>query len=246
MSVIYFFIYANDGTKIEFNNMNLTLMVDTISRFILDKIRLGMKFSSHFYLSISIYILSFIILSISDIYFFKNSKENKNWIFLWSTISSILYSFENVEGKIVLSEEFLNIYNLIFYKGIIQSIFLVIIAIFFLSFNQYYLFIAFFDNDNDNNIYITIILIFFYLIFNLFTNICLWKIIEIYTIQHLIIARGGFFLIFSIISLIKGGGMHYPNNKNILYFTDISGFIILFIGFLIVVDLIHILINNYY
>jgi len=81
-TVIYFFIYAKDGTKIEFNNMNLTLMVDTISRFILDKIRLGMKFSSHFYLSISIYILSFIILSISDIYFFKNSKENKNWIFL--------------------------------------------------------------------------------------------------------------------------------------------------------------------
>ena len=231
--VIYFFIYANDGTKIQFNNLNLTLIVDITSRFILHKIRLGMKFYSHFYLSITLNILSFFILSISDIYFLNYSNDKKkNWVYLGLTIiSTILYSFENVEGKIGLNIEFLNVYSLIFYKGIIQSSFLIIIAIIVISLKQYDLFTAFYDNDY--NIFFTIIVIFLYLMFNLFTNICIWKIVDIYSIQHLTIAKGGSSFIFYIISLIKGRGINYPNNMNILYFTDIFGFILLFIGTLI-------------
>ena len=230
--VIYFFIYSKDGTKVEYNNLNLTLIVDITSRFILHKIRLGMKFYSHFYLSITLNILSFIILSISDIYFLNNSNGHQNWMYLGFTIiSTILYSFENVEGKIGLNIEFLNVYSLIFYKGIIQSIFLIIIAIIFLVLKKYYLFTAFFDNDE--NIFFTIAIIFLYLMLNLFTNICIWKIIDIYSIQHLTIAKGGSSFIFYISSLIKGKGINYPNNNNILYFTDIFGFILLFISTLI-------------
>jgi hypothetical protein len=230
--VIYFFIYSKDGTKVEYNNLNLTLIVDITSRFILHKIRLGMKFYSHFYLSITLNILSFIILSISDIYFLNNSNGHQNWMYLGFTIiSTILYSFENVEGKIGLNIEFLNVYSLIFYKGIIQSFFLVIIAIIALVLKQYYLFTAFLDNDE--NIFFIIITIFLYLILNLFTNICIWKIIDIYSIQHLTIAKGGSSFIFYFSSLIKGKGINYPNNNNILYFTDIFGFILLFISNLI-------------
>jgi hypothetical protein len=146
-------------------------------------------------------------------------------------MSTILYSFENVEGKIGLNIEFLNVYSLIFYKGIIQSIFLVIIAIIFLALKQYDLFTAFYDNDN--NIIDTIIIIFLYLILNLITNICIWKIIDIYSIQHLTIAKGGASFVFYISTLIKEKGIKYPNNNNILYFTDIFGFILLFISTLI-------------
>ena len=232
-TVIYFFIYANDGIKIEFENLNITLLIDTTSRFILDKIRLGMKFSSHFYLSITIYIISFIFLSISDIFYFLSySDEKKNWIFLFlGIIGTILYAFENAEGKIGLSNELLNVYSLLFYKGIIQSCFLVIIAITFLALKQYYLFIAFFDNNC--NIFFTIIIIFSYVMLNLFSNICIWKIIDNYTIQHLILARGGLFLTFPIISLIKGEEIVYPNNMNKLFFTDFFGSMLLFIGALI-------------
>ena len=230
--VIYFFIYAKDGTKVEFNNLNLTLIVDITSRFILHKIRLGMKFYSHFYLSITLSILSFFILSISDIYFLNNSTGYKNWVYLGFTIiSTIFYSFENVEGKIGLNIEFLNVYSLIFYKGIIQSCFLIIIAIIFLSLEQYNLFTAFINDEK--NIFFTIIIIFLYLMFNLFTNICIWKIIDIYSIQHLTIAKGGSSFIFYISSLIRDGKINYPDNKNLLYFTDIFGFILLFISTLI-------------
>ena len=230
--VIYFFIYSKDGTKVEYNNLNLTLIVDITSRFILHKIRLGMKFYSHFFLSITLNILSFFILSISDIYFLNNSNGNQNWMYLGFTIiSTILYSFENVEGKIGLNIEFLNVYSLIFYKGIIQSFFLVIIAIIAIVLKQYYLFTAFLDNDK--NIFFIIITIFLYLMLNLFTNICIWKIIDIYSIQHLTIAKGGSSFIFYFSSLIKGKGINYPNNNNILYFTDIFGFILLFISTLI-------------
>lgn len=230
--VIYFFIYAKDGTKVEYNNLNLTLIVDITSRFILHKIRLGMKFYSHFYLSITLNILSFFILSISDIYFLNNSTGYRNWVYLGFTIiSTIFYSFENVEGKIGLNIEFLNVYSLIFYKGIIQSCFLIIIAIVFLSLKQYYLFTAFINEER--NIFFTITIIFLYLMFNLFTNICIWKIIDIYSIQHLTIAKGGSSFIFYISSLIRDGKINYPDNKNILYFTDIFGFILLFISTLI-------------
>ena len=68
---------------------------------------------------------------------------------------------------------------------------------------------------------------------NLFSNICIWKIIDNYTIQHLIIARGGLFLTFPIISLIKGEEIVYPNNMNKLFFTDFFGSMLLFIGALI-------------
>lgn len=230
--VIYFFIYK-DGKKIVFNNLNLTLIIDIVSRFILHKIRLGMKFYSHFYLSITLNILSFIILSISDIYFLKKGNDSKYWMYLGLTIiSTILYSFENVEGKIGLNIEFLNVYSLIFYKGIIQSFFLVIIAIIALILKKFYLFTGFFDNS-EHNVFFTIAIIFLYLMFNLFTNICIWKIIDIYSIQHLTIAKGGSSFLFYIMPLITNGKINYPDDNNLLYFTDIFGFILLFIGTLI-------------
>ena len=231
--VIYFFINENEE-KVPHNNMNLTFIVDITTRFILHKVRIGKEFYSHYYLSISLTILSFLILATSNIYYmiYDNFTTNQ-WIYLiQGIISTIFYSFENAEGKIGLNIEFLNPYSLIFYKGIIQSIFLIIISIILIILKQTYLFTSIFYGST--NIFISFIILFVYLMFNLFTNICIWKIIDFYSIQHLTIAKGGALFVFYIESLINDQLDYQKGEKiYIFYFTDILGFILLFIGTLI-------------
>ncbi len=114
------------------HNINLSLIFDIVSRYILNKIILGMKFYPHYYLSITINIFSFIMLSISDLYYMITKGSISHWIYLLQIIIGLLfYSFEDIEGKIGLNSEFLNTYNLIFYKALIQNIFLLIISIIF-------------------------------------------------------------------------------------------------------------------
>ena len=231
--IIYFFV-TDSTTKEPHNNTNLTFIIYITSSFILDRFKIGKEFYSHYYLSISINLLSFCILATSDIYFMFNFNSNQWFYLIQGIISAILYTFENTEGKIGLNIEFLNPYILLFYKGIIQSIFLIIISIILIISNQSFLFTDLFEKK-DYNIFITFIIIFFYLMSNLFTNLCLWKIIDFYSIQHIAIAKGACLSVFYIEALIKNN-LNYQNNGKtlyILYFTDIFGFILLFIGILI-------------
>ena len=233
--IIFSFIYTNEESKMPHHNINLSLIFDIISRFILNKIMLGMKFYPHYYLSISINILSFIILSISDLYYMITEGNISHWIYLIQTIIGlILYSFENVEGKIGLNSDFLNPYNLIFYKGIIQSVFVLIISIIFLILKKFYLFTGLFDNPKHRFNFLTIIIVFVYLILNMFSNICIWKIIDFYSIQHLTIAKGLSFFVFYIGAVVRHKlEYQFDENLYLFYFTDIFGYILLFIGTLI-------------
>ncbi len=233
--IIFSFIYPNEEIKIQNHNINLSLIFDIISRFILNKIMLGMKFYPHYYLSITINILSFIILSISDLYYIITEGKISHWIYLIQTIISLIfYSFENVEGKIGLNSEFLNPYNLIFYKGIIQSIFILIISIIFLILKKFYLFTGLFDNQEQKFNILTFIIVFGYIILNMLSNICIWKIIDFYSIQHLTIAKGFSFFSFYIRAIVRHK-LEYQFKEDLyfLYFTDIFGYILLFIGTLI-------------
>ena len=234
-TLIYSFFYKEDEFNLPHYNKNITLVVDIISRFILNKIILKAEFYRHYYLSITLMIISFLILSISDIYYMTHEDDTKYWIFFLKTmLKIILYSFENVEGKIGLNSEFLNPYNLLFYKGIIQSIFLIIISLIFIILKEYYLFTGLFDNKENRFGFDTIILLIFYLLLNIITNICIWKIIDIYTVQHLTIGKGGSYFIFYLIAVIRKN-LDYQKGKKIyfFYFTDILGYFLLFIGTLI-------------
>ncbi len=68
----------------------------------------------------------------------------------------------------------------------------------------------------------------------MFSNICIWKIIDFYSIQHLTIAKGISFFFFYISDLIRHKvDYQFEQNLYIFYFTDILGYILLFIGTLI-------------
>ena len=142
------------------HNKNLFLIFDIISRFILNKLLLKQEIHRHYYLSITISIISFSILSISDLYYVFIDCETSHWVYIgFTVIKTIFYSLENVEGKIGLNSEFLNPYNLLFYKGVMQSIFLIFISIIFIIFKQYYLFTGLFDNKEYNFTYKTVFII---------------------------------------------------------------------------------------
>ena len=233
--VIFSFIYTEEECKMPHHNINLSLIFDIVSRYILNKIILGMKFYPHYYLSIAINIFSFIMLSISDLYYMITKGSISHWIYLLQTIIGLLlYSFEDVEGKIGLNSEFLNPYNLIFYKGLIQNIFLLIISLIFLILKKFYLFTGLFDNQEYKFNIETFIIVFFFSIINMLSNICTWKIIDFYTVQHLTIAKGISFFIFYISALIRHKvDYQFKQNLYFFYFTDIFGYILLFIGTLI-------------
>ena len=65
-------------------------------------------------------------------------------------------------------------------------------------------------------------------------NISIWKIVDSFTVQHLTIAKGGSSFVSYIRALIRKK-LEYQNNGKIdyFYYTDISGYILLFIGTLI-------------
>ena len=233
--VIFSFIYTEEESEMPHHSINLSLIFDIVSRYILNKIILGMKFYPHYYLSIAINIFSFIMLSISDLYYMITKGNISHWIYLLQTIIGLLlYSFEDVEGKIGLNSEFLNPYNLIFYKGLIQNIFLLIISLIFLILKKFYLFTGLFDNQEYKFNIETFIIVFFFSIINMLSNICTWKIIDFYTVQHLTIAKGISFFIFYISDLIRHKvDYQIEQNLYIFYFTDILGYILLFIGTLI-------------
>ena len=235
-SIVYAFIYHNEKFKLFHHNKNLSLIFDIISRFILNKLLLKIEFYPHYYLSISISIISFSILSISDLYYMLIESEFSHWIYLGNTIlKTVFYSFENVEGKIGLNSEFLNPYNLLFYKGVMQSIFLIFASLIFIIFRQYYLFTGLFDNKEYNFNFKTVIFVLLYLILNMLVNISTWKIIDSFTVQHITIARGGSSFISYIRALIQNKLDYQKKERKInsFYFTNIFGYILLFIGTLI-------------
>ena len=217
-SLIYSFFYYRKDVKLETYNKNLQLIFDIVSRFLLNKLLLKFEFYPHYYLSITINLLSFAILSISDLYFIITKNNFILWIYFGKNLfKTLFYSIANVEGKIGLNSEFLNPYNLLFYKGIIQSIFLIIISFIFILLRQFYLFTGLFDNNECNfNMKILIILL-LNLFITIISNICIWKIIDLYTVQHLTIAKGGFAFVSYISALIRKQ-LDYQTKKTLKYF----------------------------
>ena len=67
------------------------------------------------------------------------------------------------------------------------------------------------------------------------TNICIWKIVDLYTIQHLTIIKGGSSFAFYINDLIRRKLYYNEDNKftHFFYFTDITGYCLMLLGTLI-------------
>lgn len=232
-SMIFCIIYEKNYQNIPYYSINLSLIFDIIARFFFNRYILGKEFYPHYNLSITICIISFFILSASDLYYIINLNKIYHLIYLLLTILKIiLYALENVEGKKGLNYEFLNVYSLLFYKGITQTIIFIIISILLIIFKIDNIIFHLFSNINS---FKSFILIFCYVILNMISNICLWKVIDIYSIQHLTILKGGVCFTFYINALISKE-LEYQKDDGkiyIFFFSDIFGYLLLFFATLI-------------
>ena len=231
-SMTFCIIYEKNYQKIPYYSINLSLIFDIIIRFFCNRYILGKEFYPHYNLSITICIISFLILGASDLYYIINLNKIYHLIYLLLIILKIIfYALENVEGKKGLNYEFLNVYNLLFYKGIIQTFIFIIISILLIIFKKENIIFHLFLNINS---FKNFILVFCYVILNMISNICLWKIIDIYSIQHLTIIKGGVCFIFYINDLIDQELEYQKDGKiYIFFFSDIFGYILLFFATLI-------------
>ena len=231
-SMIFCIIYEKNYKNIPYYSINLSLIFDIITRFFFNRCILGKEFYPHYNLSITICIFSFFILSASDLYYIINLNKMYHLIYLLLTILKIIfYALENIEGKKGLNYEFLNVYNLLFYKGITQSVIFIIISLLLIIFKKENIIFHLFININS---FKNFILIFCYVILNMISNICLWKVIDIYGIQHLTIIKGGVCFIFYINAIIDKELEYQKDEKiYIFFFSDIFGYILLFFATLI-------------
>lgn len=128
--VFFFFFIINNDKKIDLKDRSDMLCIfNIISKYIFSKLFLkSTKYYRHHYLSLAINIFCLIILGGYE--FIKLEKNKENLIMLSIRIlSQIIYSLEDVVGKLALIEEFLSPYTLIMYKGIYEIFLLLIVSI---------------------------------------------------------------------------------------------------------------------
>ena len=125
--VILIFYIINPGSQ---PYLDYLLIFNIFFKYLFSRIFLKNRFYKHHYLSFIINIISLLIFSIIQHIKNKNKVNFSYFIFaLVMIFNTACYSFENVYGKIILTNEYyLSPPNLLMKKGIIQIILLLIVA----------------------------------------------------------------------------------------------------------------------
>lgn len=170
--------------------LDYLLIFNIFFQYFFCRILLKKKYYRHHYLSFIINIISLLIFSIVQ---HCNSKVNitnlKYIIFaLIMILNTGCYSFGNVIGKIVMTNNFLTPYSLLMWKGTLELILLLLSSIpfFFIKFNGSILFSGFsFYFKKRKRILLFIAL----MICNYWYNVFIWTITDRFSPSHLTMAN---------------------------------------------------------
>ena len=209
--VIYYLIKQEYKIDINDINLNSLLIFNIIFIILLSKPMLHTQFYRHHYFSsILIILLLLVLVAIDIIQINKTNDDNKliSYIYLIIRIIRIfLYSLEDVIGKILLLYQNFFPYSILSNRAIIQFISSIIFSIpfIFIKLNDkgnqektIYEMIGDIFNEKINILYFLLLAI-----FTFFSNVFLWKIIDVFSPAHYCIAElfEGFGIL--IINLIK-------------------------------------------
>ena len=185
--VILIFYIINPGSQ---PYLDYLLIFNIFFKYLFSRIFLKNRFYKHHYLSFIINIISLLIFSIIQHIKNKNKVNFSYFIFaLVMIFNTACYSFENVYGKIILTNEYyLSPPNLLMKKGIIQIILLLIVSIpfFFVKISGSTLFSGFTFYFRDKFLIIIIILL---MISNFIYNLFIWIITDKFSPSHLTMAN---------------------------------------------------------
>ena len=197
-SLLFYIVYGRNERSISENNLSSLLIFNTVIIYVLSRFVLKTYFYKHHYFSFLINVICILTLGTIDIINIINTDDKDKgstgmviFYIIKKILSIVFYAVEDVIGKKLLMEEFINIYTLLLYRAIFGTIFMIIFSIPFI-------FVKVTDTSNPNNPVTEIIFnrilklfedlnayrIILFTITNLFYNIFIWLIIDKFSPSH--------------------------------------------------------------
>lgn len=177
-----FFLIFNDKEILSIDQIEWLIPIEILARIIFCKYILKIKLYKHHKLSIIMIIIGFIFFGITGLIKVIRSNINDRWYYLlFTVISEIMISLEDVICKILLTDKFLLPHVLMFWRGIIISGILTILILILqltekITLQKYFYFIG----KSPLYIFLKLIII----IFSFFDNFITMKVNDIFTPQH--------------------------------------------------------------
>jgi len=181
--VFLYNLFLSDQLQPNRHDLDWLIAIDIFMRIIFSKLILKKEFYKHHIFGLLLNGISFIFLIFLNIYRinFQNKKPKQIWIyFLFFFPRFILVPLGDTINKILLTDKFLLPHNLMFYRGIIETIIIIILVpILFLCTNIKFEYVAYLLNDSHKSL-----ICFMNIIFQFFRAFITMKIIYIFTPQH--------------------------------------------------------------
>jgi hypothetical protein len=177
------YYWSNDHNILDTEPYHLYILLffDIFARYFFSLWILRTYFYIHHYLSFLLNIIGLSFITIIDIRHKIIGSDNYNILFIiLLCIQTILYSFEDIMNKVAFRTLYISPNTLIFYKGLVQLIYLAIISILF--------FIFYFDNEYFNMQFELQKFICF-VPFNIIRTYFLVKVIDKFSAQHMALLR---------------------------------------------------------
>ena len=226
---IFFFIIF------EIYSLNILVTIwlisfDLISRIVFCRIILKTKLYKHHLVSLIFCFIGFSILFVFGIINIENNEINL-WIYLFFIfISKVLFALEDTINKILLTDKFLLPHYLMFWRGLFSFVIILLFTIIILTCTskinlEYYKYVL-----QNEDLWKEIISKIFYIICNFLKVFSIFKIIYIFTPQHVAFLNVVENLIELIQNIINVDGV----SKNIVHFIfDMISLVLISIGTLI-------------
>ena len=131
INIIFKVIFNKEYSLVNKSGLNSIILFNIISNYVLSILILYSPFYRHHFVSMAINLLFLIILVILDILNIINGKLSYPYILMGIT-KTVLYSFEDVIAKILLSFDSISPYNYLFYRGILVNSLAIIFSIVFI------------------------------------------------------------------------------------------------------------------
>ena len=241
---IKYIIEYNYFPRIQSNHQShfySVLFFDIFARYFFSRWILKTYFYIHHKLSFILSIIGLIPISIVDFLAkYGKDEEEYNWLFISViSIQLIVYSFEDIMNKVAFRTLSILPYTLIFYNGLIQFGYFIIISIFFFLFQLYDRYAFDYLHELKKSIC--------FLPFNILRNYYLMKVIDTFSAQYMALLRiteTSIIFMYDLIKyFLKKRFVKHNQEEEKIYeiYGKIYPIIIQFLGFLIllVASLIH-------
>ena len=222
---LFYLLFLRKMT-IRAGEVNWLISVDIFARIILSHFILKTKLYKHHYFSLILITIGFFTMS-SCAFMAIAERELDNWpYFFFVILKYIFLPLEDVFNKILLTDKFLLPHYLMFWRGIIDFLFLIFFSLITIipGFIQFHFFEQF---DTTSKIIIQFFLMLLYTIFSLCKAFCLLKVIDIFTPQHVAFCHSAFCLYLLLLCRIS-----HNDNKFITVFDSVF-LILIIVGILL-------------